>query len=131
VGLQVKNLLQPDVAKTAVAGDPDAGKVPMDVHLGVSYRVSGVSLVSAEWVLRDVGGEEVGKRLVVGGETRLVEGLMVRAGGSKLFEEDASGDVNAGLGYQWKKTWLDYSYHMPLDLTETNGAHRFSLAYEF
>ena len=39
--------------------------------------------------------------------------------------------VNAGLGYQWKKMWLDYSYHIPLELTETNGAHRFSLAYEF
>jgi hypothetical protein len=56
---------------------------------------------------------------------------MVRAGGSKAFEEDSSGAVNAGLGYVWKKMWLDYSYHIPLELTETNGAHRFSLAYEF
>jgi len=67
----------------------------------------------------------------VGGETVLVPGLMVRAGGSKLFETDASGDVTAGLGYVWDKLLFDYSYHIPLDLTETNGAHRFSLAFQF
>jgi len=27
--------------------------------------------------------------------------------------------------------WFDYAYHIPLDLTETNGAHRFSFAYDF
>ena len=77
-------------------------------------------------------GEEVDHRLVVGGETRLVEGLMLRAGGSRMFEEDATGDLNAGLGYRWGKQLLfDYSYHIPLDLTETDGAHRFSFGYEF
>ena len=130
VGVQVVNLLKPNVAKGTVVGEADAGDVPMDLHVGVSERF-GVSLVSVEWVMRDLGGEATDKRLVVGGETKLVEGLMVRAGGSKAFEEDSSGAVNAGLGYQWKKMWLDYSYHIPLELTETNGAHRFSLAYEF
>ncbi|MBI2504310.1 MAG: hypothetical protein HYW07_13880, partial [Candidatus Latescibacteria bacterium] len=130
VGVEVVNLLKPSVAKGKVAGDADAGKVPMDLHVGVGQRF-GVSLVSVEWVMRDVGGDAVDKRLVVGGETKLVEGLMVRAGGSKAFEEDGSGAVNAGLGYGWKQMWLDYSYHIPLELTETNGAHRFSLAYEF
>jgi len=130
VGVQVVNLLKPSVAKGKVPGDSDAGKVPMDLHVGVAQRF-GVSLLSVEWVMRDLGGEATDKRLVVGGETRLVEGLMVRAGGSKAFEEDGSGAVNAGLGYRWGKSWLDYSYHIPLELTETNGAHRFSLAYEF
>ena len=130
VGVAVTNLLKPSVAKGKIAGDADAGKVPMDLHVGVSHHF-GVSLVSVEWVTRDVGGKSSDKRLVVGGETKLVEGLMVRAGGSKAFESDGSGAVNAGLGYGWKKMVLDYSYHMPLELTETNGAHRFSLAYEF
>jgi hypothetical protein len=26
---------------------------------------------------------------------------------------------------------FDYGYHIPLDLTETNGSHRFSLGYVF
>ena len=132
VGVQVVNLLKPNVAskKGAVNLPSDAGQVPMDLHVGVAEHF-GVSLVSVEWVMRDLGGDATDKRLVVGGETRLVEGLMVRAGGSKAFETDGSGAVNAGLGYRWKKMWLDYSYHIPLELTETNGAHRFSLAYEF
>ena len=131
VGVLVKNVNQPNVAKTTIAGDADAGKVPMDLHVGASYKVGGTSLVSAQWVFRDLSGNDVANRLVVGGETVLVPGLMVRAGGSKLFETDASGDVTAGLGYVWDKLLFDYSYHIPLDLTETNGAHRFSLAFQF
>ena len=56
---------------------------------------------------------------------------MLRAGGSKLFQDDASGDLNAGLGYKRDKLLFDYGYHIPLDLTETNGAHRFSIGYVF
>jgi len=131
VGLMLKNLNQPSVAYKAVKSDPDAGKLPMDVHLGIGYRLNAQSLVSVQYVRRDLTGEESDSRLVVGGETTLVEGLMLRAGGSKIFEEDAQGDLNAGLGYQWNKLWFDYAYHIPLDLTETNGAHRFSFAYDF
>ena len=142
VGLLLKNVNQPDVskgeAKIDTDGDglgdkvdSDAGKLPMDLHVGLSYPVSETSLVSVQWVMRDQSGEETEKRLVVGGETKLVEGLLLRAGGAKIFEDDASGDVNAGIGYMWGKTGFDYSYHIPLDLTETNGSHRFSLAYEF
>ena len=131
LGLMLKNLNQPSVAYKAVKSDPDAGKLPMDVHLGIGYRLNAQSLVSVQYVRRDLTGEESDSRLVVGGETTLVEGLMLRAGGSKIFEEDAQGDLNAGLGYQWNKLWFDYAYHIPLDLTETNGAHRFSFAYDF
>ena len=130
VGLLVKNVNQPNVAKTSVPGESDAGKLPMDLALGVSHRLQGQSLVSVQWVMRDVSGE-TDNRLLVGGETQLVEGLQVRVGGSKLFQEDATGDLNAGLGYRWNKLLFDYGYHIPLDLTETNGAHRFSFAYEF
>ena len=171
VGLLLKNLNQPsvssgdgkvwedtdgdDVVDTAVT-DEDAGKLPMDLHLGVAYQVNEQSLVSVQWVVRDVTAEtvdvQVGEeddgtgvmvptmeeetsrtsKLVVGGETRVVEKLLLRAGGSRVFEEDASGDVMAGLGYRWGNNLiLDYSYHIPLDLTETNGAHRFSFGYEF
>jgi hypothetical protein len=119
------------VAYGSVQGDGDAGKLPMDVHVGVAYQLSAQSLVSVQYVLADVSGESSDSRVLVGGETKLAGDLMLRAGGSKIFEEDATGDLNAGLGYKWNKLWFDYAYHIPLDLTETNGAHRFSFAYDF
>ncbi len=133
VGLLLKNALQPNVAKGSVKNTDgsDAGDVPMDLHIGVSTSVAEASMVSVQWVMRDLSGEEVDKRLVVGGETKVAEGFMLRAGGSKIFEDEASGDVNAGLGYKWNKTQFDYGYHIPMDLTETNGSHRFSLGYVF
>jgi hypothetical protein len=87
-------------------------------------------MLSVQWAMRDLSGETE-KRLVVGGETVLVEGLMLRAGGSRIFEDEASGDLNAGLGYSWSKMLFDYGYHIPLDLTETNGSHRLSLVRMF
>ncbi|MFH1568947.1 MAG: hypothetical protein ABIL09_13195, partial [Gemmatimonadota bacterium] len=131
VGVLVKNVNQPNVAADVAGSLPSgAGDLPMDLAVGVSYEF-GTSLVSVQWLARDLTGDDVGNRLVVGGETKLVEGLLVRAGGSKLFETDASGDLNAGLGYRWNKMLFDYGYHIPLDLTETNGTHRFSLAWTF
>ena len=131
VGVLLKNINQPNVAYGEVAGDPDAGALPMDVHVGVGYRVSSQSLVSVQYVRRDLTGEGSDHGLVVGGETQLVEGLLLRAGGRRLLEEDAGGGLNAGLGYQWNQLVFDYAYDIGLDLTETNGAHRFSFAYEF
>ena len=131
-GLMVKNVNKPDVSNgTAANVDPDAGSLPMDVHAGVAYQVNPSSLISVQYVMRDAGGDASDSRVVVGGETTLVEGLMLRAGGSKLFEDDMSGDINAGLGYVFGKLHFDYGYRIPLDLTETNGAHRFSFAYGF
>ena len=131
-GLMVKNVNKPDVSNgTAANVDPDAGTLPMDVHAGVAYQVNPSSLISVQYVMRDAGGDASDSRVVVGGETTLVEGLMLRAGGSKLFEDDMSGDINAGLGYVFGKLHFDYGYRIPLDLTETNGAHRFSFAYGF
>ena len=155
VGLLLKNLNQPSVASKKGAKDlpDDAGKLPMDLHLGVAYQVNPQSMVTVQYVVRDLTAESVSMptgelnedgtakmadessktaKLVIGGETRLAEGLMLRAGGSKIFEEDVSGDVNAGLGYRWNTNMIfDYSYHIPLELRETGGAHRFSLGYEF
>ena len=133
VGLQVRNVNQPNVAWGVVKDDTgnevsDAGDLPMDLAVGVSYDL-GTSLVSVQWVSRDFGGDEADNRLVVGGETKLVDKLLMRAGGSKIFEDDASGDLSVGLGYTWNKLLFDYGYHIPLDLTETNGSHRFSLAW--
>jgi len=130
-GLLLKNLNQPNVASGTVAGDADAGKLPMDVHLGVAYQMNAQSLVSVQFVRADLSGDSSDNRLLVGGETQLAGDLLLRAGGSKIFEEDATGDLNAGLGYKWNKLVFDYAYHIPLDLTETNGAHRFSFAYDF
>ena len=131
VGLLLKNINQPNVAYGEVAGDPDAGALPMDVHVGVGYRLSSQSLISVQYVRRDLTGEGSDQGLVVGGETQLVEGLLLRAGGRRLLSEDAGGGLNAGLGYQWNQLVFDYAYDIGLDLTETNGAHRFSFAYEF
>ena len=131
VGLLLKNINQPNVAYGEVAGDADAGALPMDVHVGVGYRLSSQSLVSVQYVRRDLTGEGSDDGLVVGGETQLVEGLLLRAGGRRLLAEDAGGGLNAGLGYQWNQLVFDYAYDIGLDLTETNGAHRFSFAYEF
>ena len=130
-GLLLKNLNQPDVSSGAVAGDADAGKLPMDIHLGLAYQLNAQSLVSMQFVRSDLSGDSSANRLLVGGETQLAGDLLLRAGGSKIFEEDAAGDLNAGLGYKWNKLLFDYAYHIPLDLTETNGAHRFSFAYDF
>ena len=130
VGVLLKNINQPNVAYGEVQGDEDAGALPMDAHVGVGYRLSSQSLVSVQYVRRDVAGEgENG--LVVGGETQLVEGLLLRAGGRRLLDEDAGGGLNAGLGYQWNQLVFDYAYDIGLDLTETNGAHRFSFSYQF
>ena len=131
VGVLLKNINQPNVAYGEVAGDADAGALPMDVHVGVGYRLSSQSLVSVQYVRRDLTGEGSDHGLVVGGETQLVEGLLLRAGGRRLLAEDAGGGLNAGLGYQWNQLVFDYAYDIGLDLTETNGAHRFSFAYEF
>ena len=131
VGVLLKNINQPNVAYGEVAGDADAGALPMDVHVGLGYRLSSQSLVSVQYVRRDLTGEGSDHGLVVGGETQLVEGLQLRAGGRRLLAEEAGGGLNAGLGYQWNQLVFDYAYDIGLDLTETNGAHRFSFSYEF
>ena len=140
LGVQYKNALAPNVAcgvscsgnaaATNAALKSDDGDLPSDLNIGVSFSVAEASMMSVQWAMRDLSGETE-SRLVVGGETVLVEGLMLRAGGSRIFEDDASGDLNAGLGYSWSKMLFDYGYHIPLDLTETNGSHRISLVRMF
>ena len=137
VGVLLKNINQPnvkwgEVKDAAGVVDSDAGGLPMDVQVGVGYRLSSQSLVSVQYVRRDVtGGDSAENGLVVGGETQLLEGLALRAGGRRMLSEDAGGGLNAGLGYQWNQLVFDYAYDIGLELTETNGAHRFSFAYEF
>ena len=99
LGVMLKNVNKPNVAADVAGSIPsDAGVLPMDLAVGVSYLISN-SLVSVQWATRDLGGDSSENRLIVGGETKLVEGLLMRAGGSRIFEDDASGDLNAGLGY--------------------------------
>ena len=138
VGVLLKNINQPKVKWGEVKDangqvDSDAGGLPMDVHVGVGYRLSSQSLVSVQYVRRDLTGDGSENGLVVGGETKLLEGLVLRAGGGRLLSDsEASGaGLNAGLGYQWNQLGFDYAYDIDLELTETNGAHRFSFAYEF
>jgi hypothetical protein len=130
LGVMLKNVNKPNVAADMAGSLPSgAGELPMDLALGVSFNISN-SLVSVQWATRDFTGDSSENRLIVGGETKLAQGLLLRAGGSRIFEDDTSGDLNAGLGYQWNKLLFDYGYHIPLDLTETNGTHRFSLAWQ-
>jgi hypothetical protein len=130
LGVMLKNVNKPNVAADVAGSLPSgAGELPMDLALGVSFNISN-SLVSVQWATRDFTGDSSENRLIVGGETKLAQGLLLRAGGSRIFEDDTSGDLNAGLGYQWNKLLFDYGYHIPLDLTETNGTHRFSLAWQ-
>jgi hypothetical protein len=129
LGVMLKNVNKPNVAADVAGSLPSgAGELPMDLAVGVSFNISN-SLVSVQWATRDFTGDSSENRLIVGGETKLAQGLLLRAGGSRIFEDDTSGDLNAGLGYQWNKLLFDYGYHIPLDLTETNGTHRFSLAW--
>jgi len=130
LGVMLKNVNKPNVAADVAGSLPSgAGELPMDLAVGVSFNISN-SLVSVQWATRDFTGDSSENRLIVGGETKLAQGLLLRAGGSRIFEDDTSGDLNAGLGYQWNKLLFDYGYHIPLDLTETNGTHRFSLAWQ-
>lgn len=140
LGVFLKNINQPSLAKSAVkdsAGNevPDAGKLPFDLHIGVSYPLA-KSLVSAELAVDDLSGGK-DKRLLIGGETELAPGLSVRAGGGKFLSKDAAGERpltqgTLGIGYLAKQGLkFDYSYNIPLELTETNGTHRFSLGYQF
>jgi hypothetical protein len=130
LGVMLKNVNKPNVAADKAGTLPSgAGELPMDLAVGVSFNIEN-SLVSVQWATRDFTGDSSENRLIVGGETTLVQGLLLRAGGSRIFEDDASGDLNAGLGYKWNQVLFDYGYHIPLDLTETNGSHRFSLAWQ-
>ena len=130
-GLLLKNLNQPNVASGTVAGTRMRASCRWTCITGLAYQLNAQSLVSVQFVRSDLSGDSSDNRLLVGGETQLAGDLLLRAGGSKIFEEDATGDLNAGLGYKWNKLLFDYAYHIPLDLTETNGAHRFSFAYDF
>lgn len=140
LGVFLKNINQPSMAKSAVldsAGNEvsDAGKLPFDLHVGVSYPFA-KSMVSAELAVDDLSGGK-DKRLLVGGETELAAGLSVRAGGGKFLSKDAAGERpltqgTLGIGYLARQGLkFDYSYNIPLELTETNGTHRFSLGYQF
>lgn len=132
VGGYVRDVNRPKISEGEVVGDADAGKLPMGVHVGVSCELSG-GVLGAELVMEDVGGEgDVGKRVLFGGEWDVVEGLVLRGGGSKIFEEGMSGGGNVGVGYRLGNgISFDYSYNIPFDMVETQGSHRFSLGYAF
>ena len=132
LGGYVGDVNRPKISEGEVVGEEDAGKLPMEVHVGMSYALSG-GVLGVELLLEDVGGEgEVGKRMLVGGEWDVVEGLVLRGGGSKIFEEGMSGGGNVGVGYRLGNgVSFDYSYSIPFDMLETQGSHRFSLGYAF
>ena len=131
LGGYVSDLNQPKISEGDVVGDADAGKLPMDAHVGVSYGLEG-GVLGMEVVLEDLSGDEMSKRLLFGGEWDLLEGLVLRGGGSKILEEGMSGGGNVGVGYQLGNSLrFDYSYSIPFDMIETQGSHRFSLGYAF
>ena len=129
MGVMIKNLNKPNVAGGTVLNESDAGKLPMDLHLGLSRKAGPNSLVSVEWVTRDFTGDNSVNKLLVGGETKLSEVFMLRGGGSRFFEDGVDGDLNAGIGWKKNKTRVDYAYHIPLDLVDAGGEHRFTFTY--
>jgi hypothetical protein len=129
LGVMIKNLNKPNVAGGTVLNESDAGKLPMDLHLGLSRKSGPKSLVSVEWVTRDFTGDNSVNKLLVGGETKLSEVFMLRGGGSRFFEDGVDGDLNAGIGWKKNKTRVDYAYHIPLDLVDAGGEHRFTFTY--
>ncbi len=131
VGLLVKNLNKPNVAGGDVPGEPDAGTLPMDLHVGIAYwHQATTSLISVQWVARAFGEDASSTRLLLGAETQLAPGFMLRAGGSRYLEDDED-NLNAGLGWQRNKLGIDYAYHIPLGLEGSNGKHLFTFAYDF
>ena len=128
-GLMIKNLNKPNVAGGTVAGESDAGKLPMDLHLGLSRNAGPKSMVSVEWVTRDFTGDNSVNKVLIGGETKLSEVFMLRGGGSRFFEDGVDGDLNAGIGWKKEKLRVDYAYHIPLDLVDAGGEHRFTFTY--
>jgi hypothetical protein len=133
VGAFVKNLNQPDIAsgkQSPVVGapPPPTADLPMEIHLGLGYRFP-MMIISAEFVNTD------GRRkLLVGAERSLAAtGLSLRVGGNwnSLEKESKFGQGNVGLGYRLAKLRFDYSYIYYAQLTDTGGAHRFSIGYKF
>ncbi len=130
-GLLVKNLNKPNVAGGEVPGEPDAGTVPMDLHLGVAYwHQATTSLISLQWVARAFGEEASSTRLLLGAETQLAPGFILRAGGNRYLEDNED-NLNAGIGWKRSKLGIDYAYHIPLGLDGSNGKHLFTFAYDF
>ena len=130
-GLLVKNLNKPNVAGGEVPGEPDAGTLPMDLHLGVAYwHQATTSLISLQWVARAFGEDASSTRLLLGAETQLAPGFMLRAGGNRYLEDNED-NLNAGIGWKRNKLGIDYAYHIPLGLDGSNGKHLFTFAYDF
>ena len=129
LGIMVKNLNKPNVASGTVPGESDAGKIPMDLHVGLSRKAGPKSMISVEWVSRDFTGDNSVNKLLIGGETKLSEVFMLRGGGSRFFDDDVDGDLNAGIGWKKNKLRVDYAHHIPLDLVGSNGEHRFTFTY--
>ena len=130
-GLLVKNLNKPNVAGGDIPGEPDAGTLPMDLHLGVAYwHQATTSLISLQWVARALGEDASTTRLLLGAETQLAPGFMLRAGGSRYLEDDED-NLNAGLGWKRNKLGIDYAYHIPMGLAGSNGKHLFTFIYDF
>ncbi len=124
VGGFIKNLNQPNIAHDSSLG----GDLPMEIHVGLSFRFPAM-LVSAEFV--DTGGK---KKLLVGGERNLAAtGLSLRLGGNwnSLEKQSEIGQGSFGLGYKLGGFRFDYSYIYWVQLTDTGGAHRFSIGYKF
>ena len=63
IGVLLKNANEPNLAKTGGLGD--AGALPMDLHVGASLPVAETSMVTVQWVVRDLT-DETDSRVVVG-----------------------------------------------------------------
>ena len=136
IGLFIKNVNQPSAGK--------ASSLPMEIHMGAGYRVGTQALLSVQYVQYDVTKTSLGwdflhhRGWMIGGETHLLKGLVLRAGREHKFGLDDRVSLSVGLGlrleYREVGLLLDYAYRG--DQKEPWGLlseqeHRFSFACEF
>ena len=111
-------------ANFAIGGQA-AGEEPRSVVLAASISMAGKEL------LVDLKRRDGRNELRAGYETRTVSlnGARFRVGGTALGSNLTSGELNVGLGHDWKDWDFDYAYSYPLQVTGMRGIHRFSVGY--
>lgn len=121
VGLAARGLNGANFA----AGGQAAGEEPRSVVLAASISMAGREL------LIDLERRDGRSELRAGYETRTVSlnGARFRVGGAALGSNLADGELNVGLGHDWKDWNFDYAYSYPLQVTGMGGTHRFSVGY--
>lgn len=127
LGVFLKNLVPPNMSNS---GD-EGGKLPMDLHVGLGFKLGRQTNLAVEFVENDLTGDKTPK-LLLGGEVEIGGGLSLRAGVNQILGSgNEGGQLNGGLGYRLGGIRIGYSYVYDTKIAETDGVHRFSVGYKF